>query len=109
MGTRPNAAAGAISPKAGRVEMADGTAGGRTGEGRCNGTQQSDRPDLAATNRNLQAMAEDGTVREDLCYRLAPPPLPGDEITLADLPDEFARRPSGQRTRRATWTSAGAR
>jgi len=88
---------GAIAARPGKVELADGGTlfldeiGElpldmqvkllrllQQGELEKIGAQQTTRVDvrvLAATHRNLQAMTEDGTFREDLYYRLAVVPL----------------------------------
>lgn len=88
---------GAVAPKSGKVEMADsGTLfldevgelpvdmqvkllrllqNGELEKIGATGTITVDVRVIAATNRNLQAMIEDGTFREDLYYRLAVVPL----------------------------------
>jgi two-component system NtrC family response regulator len=102
---------GAVTPKKGRIEMADtGTLfldeiGEmplelqvkllrliQQGEIDKVGSAEPVRVDVrivAATHRNLQAMVEDGTFREDLYYRLAVIPLglPALRERIEDIPD----------------------
>ena len=88
---------GAYAPKAGKIEMADGGTlfldevgelpldmqvkllrllqHGELDKIGATGTAVVDVRVIAATNRDLQAMIEDGTFREDLYYRLAVVPL----------------------------------
>jgi two-component system NtrC family response regulator len=88
---------GAIAPKRGKVEMADGGTlfldeigemplelqvkllrliqNGEIEKVGATGTMQVDVRIIAATHRNLPALIEDGTFREDLYYRLAVVPL----------------------------------
>ncbi len=88
---------GAYAPKAGKIEMADGGTlfldevgelpldmqvkllrmlqHGEVDKIGATGTAVVDARVIAATNRDLQAMIEDGSFREDLYYRLAVVPL----------------------------------
>jgi two-component system NtrC family response regulator len=88
---------GAVTPKKGKVEMADGGTlfldeigemplelqvkllrliqNGEIEKVGATGTTQVDVRIVAATHRNLQALIEDGAFREDLYYRLAVVPL----------------------------------
>jgi two-component system NtrC family response regulator len=88
---------GAVTPKKGKVEMANGGTlfldeigempldlqvkllrliqNGEIEKVGATGTTNVDVRIIAATHRNLQAMIEDGTFREDLYYRLAVVPL----------------------------------
>jgi transcriptional regulator with PAS, ATPase and Fis domain len=88
---------GAVAPKKGKIEMAHGGTlfldeigempldlqvkvlrliqNGEIEKVGATGTTNVDVRIIAATHRNLQAMIEDGTFREDLYYRLAVVPL----------------------------------
>ncbi len=100
---------GAVAPKKGKVEMADGGTlfldeigemplelqvkllrliqNGEIEKVGATGTTNVDVRIIAATHRNLQAMMEDGTFREDLYYRLAVVPL--ELPPLRERPDDI--------------------
>ena len=102
---------GAVSPKRGKAEMADGGTlfldeigemplelqvkllrliqNGEIEKVGATGTTRVDVRIIAATHRNLQALIEDGTFREDLYYRLAVVPLelPPLRERVEDIPE----------------------
>ena len=102
---------GAIAAKKGRVEMADGgtlfldevgelpldlqvklwrlVQHGEIGKGGATAGASVEWRIISATNRNLQALVEDGAFREDLYYRLAVVPLtlPALRERVDDIPE----------------------
>ncbi len=100
---------GAVTPKKGKVEMAHGGTlfldeigemplelqvkllrliqNGEIEKVGATGTTNVDVRIIAATHRNLQVMAEDGSFREDLYYRLAVVPL--ELPALRERPDDI--------------------
>jgi two-component system NtrC family response regulator len=106
---------GAVAPKRGKVEMADGGTlfldeigemplelqvkllrliqNGEIEKVGATGLTRVDTRIIAATHRNLQALIEDGTFREDLYYRLAVVPLelPPLRERFEDIPELVQR------------------